>query len=207
MDINLHAMHLARLVTIHEEGRVDGHSQRTGEVMRAVIEALDGAVKLPDDSRDWPVAMLPHDVGKLAIPSEILRKSGKINEYERGLIVLHTIEGREQLEWLATQALYQADKEATRFWRLSALIAGGHHERPDGGGYPLGLAGDAVPLVLRVARLVDVYEALTAKRSYRERMSHEEAVRVMRYEEGGFDDDLLEALEEAMTRQRQVAAE
>ena len=66
----------------------------------------------------------------------------------------------------------------------------------------MGLAGSALPLVVRAARAVDVYEALTARRSYRESLSHEEAMRVMRFEEGGFDEKLLDALDEAMAKQR-----
>ncbi len=204
-NVELHARHLARLVTIHEEGQIEGHSERTEAVMRAVLTVLGEVHDLPEEARSWPLAMLPHDLGKLVIPAEVLRKTTKINAYERGLIVLHTLEGQDQISWLAEQAAYQGNHSTTRFWQLAALIAGGHHERPDGAGYPLGLGGEAVPPVLRVARLVDVYEALTARRAYRDSMSHEQAIRVMKYEEGGFDEDLLEALEEAMARKRAVA--
>jgi putative two-component system response regulator len=136
------------------------------------------------------------------VPGEILRKPRPLSPYERGLIVLHTIEGREQLSWLADRAASSGDHAAADFWRLAATIAGGHHERLDGQGYPLGLAGGALPLVLRAARAVDVYEALTARRSYREGLPHEEAIRVMRFEEGGFDERVLTALDAAMVRMR-----
>ena len=198
----MHVRHLARLVTLHEEGRIAGHSNRTEEIMRALLAALRESEELPKEAAAWPLAMLPHDIGKLAVPGEILRKPGPLSPYERGLIVLHTVEGREQLSWLADQAAFLGDQAAAGFWRLAALVAGGHHERTDGQGYPLGLAGSALPLVVRAARAVDVYEALTARRSYRESLSHEEAMRVMRFEEGGFDEKLLGALDEAMAKQR-----
>jgi len=167
-----------------------------------LLAALRATEDLPDGADLWPLAMLPHDIGKLAVPGEILRKPGPLSPYERGLIVLHTVEGREQLSWLADRAASSGDYAAANFWRLAAAIAGGHHERTDGQGYPLGLAGGALPLVLRTARAVDVYEALTARRSYRAALSHEDAIRVMRYEEGGFDERILVALDEAMAKQR-----
>ena len=170
--------------------------------MRALLATLRETEELPDRADLWPLAMLPHDVGKLAVPGEILRKPGPLSPYERGLIVLHAVEGREQLSWLADRAAASGDHGAAHFWRLAATIAGGHHERLDGQGYPLGLAGGALPLVLRAARAVDVYEALTARRSYREGLPHEEAIRVMRFEEGGFDERALTALDEAMARMR-----
>ncbi len=200
--MKLHARHLARLVTLHEEGRIIGHSDRTEEIMRALLGVLRESEELPEEAAMWPLAMLPHDIGKLAVPSEVLRKPGRLGEYERGLIVLHAVEGREQLSWLADQAAFLGDQGAARFWRLAATIAGGHHERTDGQGYPLGLSGGALPFVVRAARVADVYEALTARRSYREGLSHDDAIRVMRFEEGGFDEKLLLALDEAMGRQR-----
>lgn len=202
MSVDLHARHLGRLVTLHEEGRSAGHSGRTEEIMRTLLAALRETEELPDRAKLWPLAMLPHDVGKLAVPAEILRKPGPLSPYERGLIVLHAVEGREQLSWLADRAAASGSHGAAYFWRLAATIAGGHHERLDGQGYPRGLAGGALPLVLRAARTVDVYEALTARRSYREGLQHEDAIRVMRFEEGGFDERVLTALDEAMARMR-----
>ncbi len=201
MSVKLHAKHLARLVTLHEEGRITGHSDRTEEIMIALLGVLRGTEDLPAEAAAWPLAMLAHDVGKLAVPGEILRKPGPLSPYERGLIVLHAVEGREQLSWLADRAAASGDHGTAHFWRLAATIAGGHHERLDGQGYPLGLAGGALPLVLRAARAVDVYEALTATRSYREGLQHENAIRVMRFEEGGFDEKLLGALDEAFSKQ------
>ena len=206
MSVKLHARHLARLVTLHEEGRIAGHSERTEEIMRSLLAMLRESEELSEESAVWPLAMLAHDVGKLVVPGEVLRKPGRLSEYERTLMILHTVEGREQLSWLADQTAFAGDRAAAGFWRVAATIAGGHHERLDGRGYPLGLAGGALPLVLRAARAVDVYEALTARRSYRESLTHENALRVMRFEEGGFDERVLAALDEAMARQ-QVSAD
>ncbi len=200
--MELHARHLARLVTLHEEGRVAGHSQRVEEIMRTLLATLREVGELPEEATIWPLAMLPHDIGKLTVPSEVLRKPGRLSEYERGLIVLHVVEGREQLSWLADQTAAAGDQAAASFWRLAALIAGGHHERIDGQGYPLGLSGGALPLFVRAARVVDVYEALTARRAYREGLFHDDAIQLMRFEEGGFDEKLLAALDEAMGRRR-----
>ncbi len=188
-----YARHLARLVSNHEDGRAQGHSLRLEALVRAIVGALPPSLQLPDDADLWPWAMLPHDIGKLAVSPSILRKPGPLTPEEYGLLRIHAPLGREWLEQLAaeTQARDAAD---ARFWYLAARIAGGHHERPDGLGYPLGLKGDALPLVLRVARTADVYDALTARRSYREALPHRDALRMMRDEIGGFDEELLEAL-------------
>jgi HD-GYP domain-containing protein (c-di-GMP phosphodiesterase class II) len=186
-----YAMFLARLVSIHEEGVERGHSFRAAEIADRMVEVL-----APDDEDAWlwPAAILVHDVGKLAVPASVLRKPAGLSPEEEGILRTHTTVGRELLEELA--ASYPVNSFGRCFWTLAALVAGGHHERPDGRGYPVGLAGDAVPPVLRLARLVDVYESLTSRRAYRDGLTHQQALKTMR-EMGGFDEPLLLALDAA----------
>lgn len=188
-----YARHLARLVSNHEDGRLQGHSLRLETLVRGIVAALSTRVPLPDDAALWPWAILPHDIGKLAVAPSILRKPGPLTPEEHGLLQIHALLGRQWLEQLATDT-QERDAGDARFWALAARIAGGHHERPDGQGYPLGLTGDAVPLVLRVARTADVYDALTSRRAYRDALPQPDAVRMMRGEIGGFDEQILEAL-------------
>jgi putative two-component system response regulator len=187
---------LSRLVGLHEHG-AEGHSQRMEEMVQRMLPILRETSMLPDDAGYWPQAMLVHDLGKLFIPSQILRKPGPLSAAERGLVEQHTTMGREELDRLSRRFSGE-DAAAARFWLLAAQVAGGHHERPDGEGYPLGLRGRAVPLVLRVARTVDVFDTLTSRRSYRDALTLQEALREMREEIGSFDEVLLRALEAAL---------
>ena len=195
-DFIPYARLLARTVALHEDG-AEGHPQRMEDLVRRMLVVLGRSRPLPEGAGLWPQAVLVHDFGKLFVPSQILRKPQALSVHERGLMQQHTLLGREELTRLAS-AFWGTEESARGFWTLAAQIAGGHHERPDGLGYPLGLKGDAVPPVLRVARTVDVFDALTARRAYREALPPEEAFLLMREEIGGFDEPLLEALQEAL---------
>jgi HD-GYP domain-containing protein (c-di-GMP phosphodiesterase class II) len=108
------------------------------------------------------------DVGKTRLPPEILRKSGKPSEEEWRLIRQHVAEGLELLR--ATPGLDQ---------RILSMVAT-HHERLDGSGYPHGLKGDDIPLLGRMAGIVDSYDAMIAERCYAQARSAYEAVRELK---------------------------
>jgi len=110
-----------------------------------------------------------HDIGKLAIPDEILLKPGKVTGAEFEILKTHTLRGAETLDAARDGA------SDTSFLRMARDIAVSHHERYDGGGYPHGLAGDDIPLCGHIVALADVYDALTSKRAYRNALRHEEA--------------------------------
>jgi diguanylate cyclase (GGDEF)-like protein/putative nucleotidyltransferase with HDIG domain len=103
-----------------------------------------------------------HDLGKLAIPEEILRKPGPLNEAERLVLERHPQIGYRMLESLGI--------EPVSSWVLH------HHERWDGAGYPHGLGGEAIPLGSRIIFVADAYDAMTTDRVYRPRVAHERAV-------------------------------
>jgi putative two-component system response regulator len=106
-----------------------------------------------------------HDIGKIVIPDAILLKPGRLDATETHLMRSHTVIGADIL---AGSALAAADS--------ARAIARHHHERWDGGGYPDGLAGEAIPLAARVAALADVYDALTHDRPYKQAWPHDHAV-------------------------------
>lgn len=112
-------------------------------------------------------ASMMHDIGKVAIPDYILLKPGKLTEEEFEIMKTHTTKGAEILAGSASDIINMAEK-----------IALTHHERWDGGGYPGGLAGEAIPLVGRITTLIDVFDALLSKRPYKEAW---ELSRVLRY--------------------------
>jgi putative two-component system response regulator len=134
-----------------------------------------------------------HDVGKIAVPDEILRKPGSLTPEERTEMERHTTVGHEILDGSASELL-----------QMAARIALTHHEHYDGGGYPRGLRGEEIPLEGRIVAVADVFDALLSDRSYRPAMSVEEATEVIREGRGThFDprvaDALLGHLEEALS--------
>jgi putative two-component system response regulator len=140
-----------------------------------------------------------HDVGKIATPSEILRKPGPLTSAEREEMKRHTTIGHEIL----------ADSES-ELLRLAASIALTHHEYYDGSGYPRGLVGEEIPLEGRITAIADVFDALLSDRHYRPALTVEETVEVIKEGRGGqFDpriaDILLEHLDEALLLREQQA--
>jgi HD-GYP domain-containing protein (c-di-GMP phosphodiesterase class II) len=109
------------------------------------------------------LAALLHDIGKLALPSAILLKPGPLTTEEWTVIHRHPEIGSQML------SLVGAD------WADLGLIVAAHHERWDGGGYPRGLAKEAIPLEARILSVVDAYDAMTSSRAYRPPLSHEKA--------------------------------
>lgn len=110
-----------------------------------------------------------HDIGKVGIPDAILLKPGRLTTGEFEVMKRHTIIGARALEGILRRA------PETSFLAMAADITMHHHERWDGGGYPLGLAGQAIPLAARIASVADVFDALTSDRVYKDAMSLEEA--------------------------------
>jgi PAS domain S-box-containing protein len=134
-----------------------------------------------------------HDVGKIATPSEILRKPGPLTPEEREEMRHHTTIGYEILTNSESELL-----------RLAATIALTHHECYDGSGYPHGLTGEAIPLEGRITAVADVFDALLSDRCYRPALSVAEAVSVIRDGRGThFDprivDILIKCLDEALS--------
>ncbi len=131
-----------------------------------------------------------HDIGKIAIPDQILNKPGRLTEEEYEVIRTHTTLGCEIL-----QNFKQEDMD---FYRYCYDICRFHHERYDGNGYPDRLSGDEIPIWAQIVSIVDVYDALTSKRVYKEAYSFEEAVRMIFDEECGvFSPKLLECFTHA----------
>jgi len=129
-----------------------------------------------------------HDIGKIGIPDHILKKTGKLTPDEFESMKRHSKKG--------AQALYDVFKEhsSNHLLFMGAQIAGSHHEKWDGSGYPAALKGTEIPLAARILALGDVYDALTSKRSYKEAFSHEESKKIILEGEGRhFDPDVVKA--------------
>jgi HD-GYP domain-containing protein (c-di-GMP phosphodiesterase class II) len=153
------------------------------DVVALVLDVSD-RMGLDDDARHKArLTALLHDVGKVAIPNEIIRKPGPLTPEERAIIERHTLEGERMLNQVGGLL---AD--------VGALVRS-CHERWDGGGYPDGLAGTDIPLVARIVCACDAFSAMTTDRSYRAAMTHEVAVAELRRCAGTqFDPEVVEAL-------------
>ncbi len=172
------------IITLGEA--VEHHFDKSGSHIKRVSEMMYRFSLLNNfsytESEVLKVASTMHDVGKIAISDDILRKRGKLSPEEFKLIQEHPVIGH--------QILSKSDLE---IMRIAAEIALYHHERYDGKGYPLGVKGKDIPLRARMMAVVDVYDAVTHERSYGSAMTHEEAIGYLIAEKGGhFDPRLIE---------------
>ena len=130
-----------------------------------------------------------HDIGKVGIPDAILLKPGALDAAEFEIMKSHTTLG---LKTIAT-AEKLLDAHST-FLSVARQIAGSHHEKWDGSGYPHALAGEAIPLPARLMAVADVYDALISRRVYKEPFSHERAVSMIEAGSGShFDPTVVSA--------------
>jgi HD-GYP domain-containing protein (c-di-GMP phosphodiesterase class II) len=126
---------------------------------------------------------LLHDIGKIAIPDEIINKPGPLDDAEWVIMKTHTIEGQRMLD------------QVGGLLGDVGVVVRASHERWDGGGYPDGLAGVAIPLAARIVSACDAYNAMTTDRSYRKALPLEVAARELRSNAGTqFDPDVVDAL-------------
>jgi putative two-component system response regulator len=129
-----------------------------------------------------------HDIGKVGIPDSILLKPGKLTSEEFKIMQQHAEIGCNTLE-----AAFAACPSA-EYLRFASDIAGSHHEKFDGSGYPRGLKGEEIPLSARIVALADVYDALTTKRVYKKAYAHAEARQTIIDSSGQhFDPDVVAA--------------
>jgi len=135
--------------------------------------------------RDLYDSSVLHDIGKVGIPDYILLKKGFLTDEEFDVMKKHPTIGYDALKNAA------GDLGSDFFLNMAMDIILYHHERWDGGGYPYGLKGDDIPLSARIVSIADVYDALTSKRPYKDAFSHDEAIDIMKNEDGKYDPELF----------------
>jgi HD-GYP domain-containing protein (c-di-GMP phosphodiesterase class II) len=159
------------------------HCERVGRNARTVGHAL-GLPARQLSQLYW--AGLLHDLGKVAVPADIIRKPSSLTREEFELVKLHASFGASLL------------RSISRFYEPIAAAVESHHERWDGSGYPRGLSGTDIPLFGRILAVVDVFEAMTGVRTYREPVTPEEALLELRAGAGAHFERELVALYEQL---------
>jgi putative nucleotidyltransferase with HDIG domain len=167
---------------------VEAEDNYTASHCRSVVELASAvAEELGLDHRaqqELEIAALLHDVGKIAIPNEILNKPSKLTDEEFELMKTHTVEGQALL-----------DRVGGRLARVGEIVRS-CHERWDGRGYPDGLSGEEIPVAARIVFCCDAYSAMTTDRPYRKAMSREAALEELRTNSGTqFEPRVVKAME------------
>ncbi len=165
---------LARLAE-HRDNETGKHLDRVSLFCRLIARGLREDGWFADVISDEWIAILEksaplHDIGKVGVPDEILRKPGKLNADEWRVMKTHAEIGAQTLRSV------MGSSSAQPFLAMSHDIAYAHHEKWDGGGYPRALSGEQIPLCARIVALADVYDALTSDRPYKKAWPHEVAL-------------------------------
>jgi len=167
---------LARLKT------ADDYSYMHSVAVCALMVALARQLGQDEaDCREAGLAGLLHDLGKAVMPLEVLNKPGRLTETEFDVMKTHPVRGHEML------------LEARGAPSAALEVCLHHHERPDGRGYPHGLAGDDVTLLARMGAVCDVYDAITSNRPYKAGWDPAESIAQMASWKGQFDDAIFQA--------------
>lgn len=155
-----------------------GHSENVTLHTMGICDELDLDRNYKEAVR---VGAMLHDYGKIGVPDAVLKKPGKLTSDEKRIVQTHAQKTKEILQQVNFEGAYAQVPE----------IAGGHHERYDGSGYPNGLKGDAIPLGARIIAVADFFEAITSMRHYRDPMSEREALILLQSKAGSHFDSVV----------------
>jgi putative nucleotidyltransferase with HDIG domain len=165
--------------------------EHTRRVALRAVQVGDELGLPPERLRDLALGGLLHDIGKLSVPDEILRKPGSLSDAEFAEVRKHVESGVALLH------------ELGGFSTTVHGLVRSHHERLDGSGYPDAAGHDALPLDVRILAVCDVYDALISTRVYRAAWSHERAMSLLRDGAGqAFDTRCVQALDDVLARER-----
>lgn len=155
------------------------HTQRVGRLSGLIADRLGLPARQVEMIR---MAAPLHDIGKIGIPDELLLKPGRFEPEEFERMKLHTTIGASILEGSYFAVL-----------KMAEIIAGSHHEKWDGTGYPQGLSGEAIPIEARIVALADFYDALTHERPYKKTWTSQEAITEVKSQRGKhFDPQIVD---------------
>jgi putative two-component system response regulator len=166
------------------------HVERTEHFLACFLDEMMRGPVYGDIIKTWDIDLFLqsaqlHDVGKIAIRDSVLMKPGKLTSEEFEEMKKHTTFGEAVIE-----KIQQSAKESM-FLTHARIMAGTHHEKWDGTGYPRGISGSGIPLQGRLMAIADVYDALVSTRPYKEAFTHEQAIHIIENESGSHFDPTL----------------
>ena len=167
---------IARIVE-QRDAQIGYHLLRMSHYSRCLAQALGLS---PEECRILLQASALHDIGKIAIPENILRKPGKLTLSEWAVMKTHTTIGGELLS-----------DSNSKFFKMAREIALSHHEQWGGNGYPKKLKGEDIPLVGRICGLCDVFDALLTRRPYKEAWTLDQTLDTISHDKGRHFDPAL----------------
>jgi putative two-component system response regulator len=191
---HLEAFQQLAILTEFRDAETGEHTHRVGDMAAEIAHALGHP---PEWCEQLRLAARLHDVGKVAVPDSVLRKTGPLTVEEYEMMKAHTSMGHRIL----------AGNSAAMF-QMAAEIAQSHHEWWDGSGYPLGIARNSIAVVGRIVAIADVYDALCSKRPYKRAWGRGEAARfVVSGRSAQFDPDIVDAFVAVLTARHPDLAE
>lgn len=166
-----------------------GHTER---VVKLALELAESMGFEGEELVNIRRGALLHDIGKISIPDEIIAKPGKLTEEEFDVVRRHPLFAKK---WLSQIELLKPALQIPYY----------HHEKWDGTGYPLGLAGEEIPMVARLFSIVDVWDALTSDRPYRRALTREEALNLIVSQSGThFDPTVVEKFVKVLSEENYI---
>ena len=176
----------------NRDGNTGGHVKRTTDVVEILVDNLD--IPIPDKDGKYKEYVIKsavtHDIGKIAIDDDLLRKKDRVTPEEYEEIKIHPCKSVEIID------VVLGPIENEEFLDVAKNLAKYHHEWYNGTGYPEGLKGTAIPLEARIMALADVFDALITERCYRETITYDEAYDIIKAGMGTqFDPDLMQVFD------------
>lgn len=190
---------LADMVENRDKG-TGGHIERTSTYIKILLDEMMKSEKYAEVLGDMDIDSVIssarlHDVGKVSVSDTVLNKAGKLTDDEFQTMKLHCLAGELIIDNIISRS------EDVEFLNNAKMIAGSHHERWDGNGYPRGLSQEDIPLQGRIAAIVDVYDALVSERPYKKAFTSAEAVNIIMEGAGRhFDPGITEIFYKARER-------
>ena len=184
-----------------------GHIVRTQRYLKVLLDEMIKEGVYADEISGWNIYSILssaklHDVGKIAVPDVILGKNEKLTYDEFETMKDHVTASVDALE----RMMKKTGEDS--FFTHAIRMAGTHHERWDGSGYPIGLTGNNIPLEGRLMAVADVYDALISKRQYKEAMPHEKACEIIENGSGTqFDPAIIEVFKNIKDEFNKIALE
>lgn len=169
------------------DGTTGSHVRNTADYFEALLQMLlvndmYGDLFRESEITDLLRASAMHDIGKIGISDQVLKKPGALSPEEFNHMKTHSRIGADMIQ----KIINRAHADDVCFLRDAREMALYHHEKWDGSGYPCGLCGEEIPVHVRALSIVDVYDALTSVRPYKRAFTHEEALKMMIADRGSF---------------------